>query len=367
MSVRSVLSAAALPLVASLGLALGGLAIGACRLDDANARPEDPDPGRIATTLDTSGSDRAEAGAFTIDGPFDHENLSLFLVRGASHDAGAGMMTLEEAMEAKKLVVYETGDVNELEVENVGDTEIFIQASEIVKGGQQDRALAVDMIVPPNSGRVPIAAFCVEHGRWSQRGGEAVGAFSSSKASLNSKELKMAARYHNDQSKVWSEVEKAQDRLAGVIGSSVADTTSATSLQLTLENESLEKLTKAYVDALAKLGTQGDDVIGYAFAINGSINSAEVYASPTLFRKLWMKMLRAAAAEAVGERGQPSSGAVTAAEIAAVLADAEKGTARKADEAGAARGVAYESDKSVLFETRTEKAASWVHRSYVTK
>ena len=32
--------------------------------------------------------------------------------------------------------------------------------------------IGVDLIVPPRSGKLPISAFCVEHGRWSGRGNE---------------------------------------------------------------------------------------------------------------------------------------------------------------------------------------------------
>ena len=42
-------------------------------------------------------------------------------------------------------------------------------------------------------------------------------------------------------------------------------------------------------------------MIGYVFAINGHVNSADVYASRALFVKLWPKLLKASAVEAVAE------------------------------------------------------------------
>ena len=42
-------------------------------------------------------------------------------------------------------------------------------------------------------------------------------------------------------------------------------------------------------------------MIGYVFAINGHINSADVYASRALFLKLWPKLLEASAVEAIAE------------------------------------------------------------------
>jgi hypothetical protein len=64
--------------------------------------------------------------------------------------------------------------VNELIVENLSDEEVYIQSGDIVKGGRQDRTLGYDLIVPKKSGKVKITSFCVEHGRWSARGREAV-------------------------------------------------------------------------------------------------------------------------------------------------------------------------------------------------
>ena len=43
-------------------------------------------------------------------------------------------------------------------------------------------------------------------------------------------------------------------------------------------------------------------MIGFVFAINGKLNSGDVYASPDLFAKMYPKLLHAAALEAVAER-----------------------------------------------------------------
>ncbi len=60
------------------------------------------------------------------------------------------------AMARKVVIVHETQEVNELAVENVSRTEeVFIQAGDIVKGGQQDRVLAVDLDRPRALGAHP--------------------------------------------------------------------------------------------------------------------------------------------------------------------------------------------------------------------
>src|SRR5262245_58361050 len=128
-----------------------------------------------------------------ISGPVVHENLTVYFVHGPSAP-GKVPLTLAEALARRSVIVRETGSVNELEVENVGIDEVFIQSGDIVKGGQQDRTLMVSLVLPPKSGRVPIASFCVEEGRWSARGREDVRSFTTASAALPSRELKLAIR-----------------------------------------------------------------------------------------------------------------------------------------------------------------------------
>ena len=100
-------------------------------------------------------------------------------------------LTLQEALARGAVKVHETGSVNALTVENTGKDEVFVQAGDIVKGGQQDRVLSVDLLLPPRSGQVSIAAFCVEHGRWTARGKEDARQFSSAGSAMPSHEAKV--------------------------------------------------------------------------------------------------------------------------------------------------------------------------------
>ncbi|MFA7233743.1 MAG: DUF6569 family protein [Terrimicrobiaceae bacterium] len=94
--------------------------------------------------------------------------------------SGAGnshYTVVEEAMENQTGFLHETGDVNELLIENPGDHDLFIQAGDIVKGGRQDRTRGVDLIVPAKSGKGPIPVFCVESARWHKRRSESDACF----------------------------------------------------------------------------------------------------------------------------------------------------------------------------------------------
>src|SRR5262245_40367088 len=135
---------------------------------------------------------RADEGP-RISGPFSHRNLSVYFVHGPS-TPGPAPLTLQEALEKKTVEVIETGSVNELKIRNKGDAEIFIQSGDIVKGGRQDRVVTVSFLLPPKSGNVPLASFCVEHGRWGGRGKEDTARFSSSADLMPSREAKLAMK-----------------------------------------------------------------------------------------------------------------------------------------------------------------------------
>src|SRR5262245_47291786 len=68
----------------------------------------------------TAGADgKAPVKEFTISGPFQHQNLTVFLIHGDDRLKLDRLLTLQEALEQNKVVVHETGRVGELEVENV--------------------------------------------------------------------------------------------------------------------------------------------------------------------------------------------------------------------------------------------------------
>lgn len=307
---------------------------------------------------------------YKITGPYTHENLSIFLIHGNNTLGGTNFLTLQEALERKVAIVHETKDVNELSIENVSsDQEVYVQSGDIVKGGQQDRVLAVDLIVPAHSGKIPIAAFCVEQGRWRQRGGEAAAAFGSSEDRIATRDLKVAANASKSQTEVWAKVAEAQDKLSANAQVTVNSSVSVSSLQLSLENKKVKEMTDAYVRKLSGLIDGKSDVIGYAFAINGKVNSADVYGSSVLFRKLWPKLLKASAVEAVAElkKGTKPS-PVQAESVRAFFSEVEKGKASENAVTPRIRMVTRETDDNILFETRDEKQKeAWLHRSYVKK
>jgi hypothetical protein len=172
---------------------------------------------------------QVQAGEVRLSGPYTHDNLTIYLIHGEDKLKDKNLLTLDEALEQKKVVIHETKQVNELAIENVSDEEVFVQSGDIIKGGQQDRVIASDLIVSAKSGKLPLNAFCVEHDRWHQRGGEVAYKFSKCDNTCPSNSLKMAVRRSADQAKVWKEVENAQANLGAKVGGSVRSGASATS------------------------------------------------------------------------------------------------------------------------------------------
>jgi len=338
-----------LVVVASIGLLTGALAQQSAKQSNQSAE--------------------VKATDYRISGPYTHKNLTIFLVHGKDLLKGHSFLTLQEALAQKKVIVYETKDVNELAIKNLSNQDIYVQSGDIVRGGDQDRMISTDFIVPPKSGRMPIAAFCVESGRWSRRGNEANASFGSSDNSASTKQLKLAAKRSNSQQEVWDNVATTQAKLSKNVGYVVNAEISRSSLELSVENSKVKETTASYIDALSDIVKNKSDVIGYAFAINGQVNSADVYASKELFEKLWPKLLKASAVEAIAElESNPATVAVEPAAVTSFLAESEKPKAEEKAVTQRVKLVTREADESIFFETRDKfKRDAWIHRNYIKK
>jgi hypothetical protein len=320
-----------------------------------------------------------DPGAHRLSEPAVYGNLAIYFVHGVSR-GGPVPLTLQEALARKVILVAEIGQVNELLVRNTGDEEVFIQSGDIVKGGQQDRVLSVSLLLPPHSGVVHVASFCVESGRWSARGSEDVLTFSSANANLPSRIAKLEiagavapnstmAPSRSRQAEIWKSVEQIQDKLSRNLGAPVAAPQSRTSLELALENDRLAREQAEYIAALQPKGEQDDDIVGYVFAVNGKVNSADIYPSNGLFKKMWPKLLRASVTEAISERDAASAPAPSVDTVNEFIASAER--SELADTKTKERMVigVRENARVMLLESRPTAAAAdaWVHRGYIAK
>ena len=139
-------------------------------------------------------------------------------------------------------------------------------------------------------------------------------------------------------------------------------------MQLALENRKVNDAAGAYIRRLSGI-IDKPDVVGYAFSINGKLNSADVYASHDLFQRMWPKLLKASAMEAVAERHkQRSNAAPDSAAVRAALAQAERGRESSKEIAKRIDIVTRETATALVFETRDRgQGGTWIHKSYVVK
>jgi hypothetical protein len=319
------------------------------------------------TPILASEREAPQVGKHSLSGPYAYKNLAIFLIHAKDVKEATKFLTLQEALEQKKATVTETGTVNTLVIENVADdVHIYIQCGDIVRGGKQDRTIGNDYVIAPKSGKIQLSSFCVESGRWRQRGDEKAHEFSASTNALPSKGLKVAANYSQSQSDVWQEVADVQNKLSHNLGKSVKSQQSASSLELTLDDKQVKKAVQEYVDALSRLVDGRKDVVGFVSAINGKLNTADVYGSAELFGRLWPKLLQACSVEALAELQKTSEFTHPTAESAAAFLqndDEAKIHQRQIDEK--LRVVTRQGKDKIVFETYRTGEQEALHKSYI--
>ncbi len=320
-----------------------------------------------------------------IEGPFTHENLSIYVVRGTSTDARA-YVTLDQGLSDRTVTVHEKGGgtgqdqaaVNSLEIENKSDKWLFLQAGDIVKGGKQDRTITTDVLLAPRSKPQAIDAFCVEQGRWTpSKDGLA---FKANPGIVAGTSLKRAIQSEKNQSRVWQEVAKAEERAVTVARAAGAAMPQSAALSTTgtynaiAEHRALSGGRGAYVTALLPSLRKYTDAIGLAVAINGRMTAADVYASPALFSALSGKLLESYALEAVLTRdGRPVAAPPAKQQVTAFLASAAAPRAATETVGQSMHRSTRESGDAVMYEYAHVTSATSstrrvvLHKSYLKK
>lgn len=337
----------------------------------------------ILSLLACSTSDSAGSPASDLSGPFTHGNLTVYLIHTSAPQREIDCLTLEEALQSGALKITEKTDgaeVNELQVENAGTTPVYLQAGDTVKGGQQDRTIAVDALLPPRSGKRSIDAFCVEPGRWEGRDNPGDQRFGLAQAPVATNEQKLAVRLEKDQSKVWEAgrkvnrdlvlASKAEPPAAGGTGALTGATFSLEeakdSYVLAVEDPAVKKKLEERIAALEKAPGDRKDVVGAVFCMNGKVQSAEVYPANGLFRKLWPKLLRSAAVDAISQQKETSAVCVpSAADVRALLAETADGPTKSEERPGGPTVRITEKTRAVRFDTEAD--GRLLHRQVLAK
>jgi len=219
--------------------------------------------------------------------------LQVFGLKWAAGD-GLDYATLDEALLDRALDVAEineAGQVPAIKVENRSGRMVFLMAGEVLVGCKQDRVLNTSMLVP-SWAEMPIPVACVEAGRWGYKSQKFRSGRTSSHSYLRmilSKET--SARYRakgapiSGQGAVWAEVARKMSRMG--------TPSSSSALQDMFEGYS-RKLNQVLQDLSAP-----GECHGAAFAMNGKILGVDLFDRPATFTKLWPKLVKSYAMDAL--------------------------------------------------------------------
>lgn len=338
---------------------------------------------------------------YRISGPAVHGNLAVYFVHGSGAAAGAAApLTLDQAVGGGQAKLRWTG-TDPVTVENVSDRSIFIPFATLLTGGMQDQVTSTSLLLPPHSGPVPLATFCVDPFRSSARDGEDPATLAAANRQFPGRMAKLVMLADAPRSKaverlrqsgVWWSIDTTRTELSRRLGGPIEPPRQAhwntehlreqvssvmlaarqsswlTSLPLALENLRLESAQQAYVNAIEATADMEGDVIGAVFALNGSLDSAEIYQSHALFDAMWPRLLQARAVEALavanaaGEAG--TAPPVPVFVVEQFLATAQAGAARP--QAKGQHAVLRDSDAAIYAETGASDG-TWVNRSFVAR
>jgi hypothetical protein len=236
--------------------------------------------------------------------PQNDTGLQVFGLRWPS-ESQLGYRTLDELIAAGALEVTEIsegGSVPTLRVTNKSDLMAFLMAGEQLVGAKQNRVLNVSLMVPPSTS-LDIPVSCVEAGRWHRRSAKFASGGSMSHAKLRKMMSKQTHRGRrsggtptSDQMAVWNEVGRKLSAMGSTSPSRAFD--------------------QVYEDNAARLNDLSsrlqppEGCHGVLFAVAGQIEGADIFDQPATLAKLWTKLVRGYALDAM-EMGESKATPIT--------------------------------------------------------
>jgi len=218
--------------------------------------------------------------------PVFHQGESPLRYRVLSETLADGSVEVRERPSAS---------VPELFLVNRSDDMVLVMDGEEVVGGKQNRIVNASFLIAPRS-EVALPVSCVEHGRWHDAApgfsaGEAV--FFSLKREKEEQvraNLRQSGRAMADQGAVWEAVAAKQRRTKAH---------SATGAMNDIYQERAEGLA-VYERAFKPV----EGAVGMAVALSGRMAGADLFDQPSTAYKLWSKLVRSYAMDALdGEVG----------------------------------------------------------------
>jgi hypothetical protein len=225
--------------------------------------------------------------------PRAHANLAVFPLWTAAPDARP-YMTLDEALESGKVRVTEVsqgGSVPELCLVNDADRPVLLLDGEELRGAKQNRVLNLTILAAAGK-TIVVPVSCVEQGRWAHQSA----AFSSSdqilyarsraaKAGDVSGSLARRGQALSDQGAVWASINAKMARLG---------TRSPTHAM-----EDIYFALRGGLDAFVAALRPEPEQTGVVFSLNGSIAGLELFDHPDAMAKMFPKLVRSWALDAI--------------------------------------------------------------------
>ena len=255
--------------------------------------------------------------------------------------AAPRQIVAQQEVTLPQFVESDGADVNHLALVNHSGKPLYLMPGEIIVGGQQDRTIAQEYVIAPGKKPTTIEVFCVEHGRWVGRGtselnnivtanaglalsgsnsfsrdvagggisqsaaggqtrigGQAAnlgpkadpGKFIGSVGNVN-KAARIAVQADKSQQKVWDKVAEINSKNRNTVES-------GDFAGNYLDKQSVGRL-EPYFKAMNQKVADSTNVVGVAIAIDGKMDTLDLFESTPLFRKLWPKLLKSYALDAV--------------------------------------------------------------------
>lgn len=183
-----------------------------------------------------------------------------------------------------------SASVNNLFIENTSKDTLYLMAGEIVQGGKQDRVIAKDMVIPPNSGKINLSVFCVEKGRWSYKKSKDKDKFDGYYG-VSSLALRKVVDTKKQQGEVWKEVSRSNKK------NMVKSGTSAYTQQK--KNVKFKSEYAQYLTFFKNKFKGKQDVIGVIVTTGNRVVGCDMFASPQLFQTQYANLLGSYINEAI--------------------------------------------------------------------
>ena len=229
-----------------------------------------------------------------------YQNLAVMPLL-SSRTGTADYLTLDEALSEKCVHIKELsegGEVEQLLLTNEGDKPILLLDGEELLGAKQNRSINLTILAAARKSTI-IPVSCVEQRRWDYSSEHFTTSQSvaflrmrAEKAGQVSESLRRDRSHRSDQTKVWDSIDEK-----------------ACFLRAPSDTGAMSEIFKRYdhsMDEFCQAFTITDNQVGALFAINGEIQGFEFFDATSTLEKIFPKLIRSYAIDAIEKRSDSS-------------------------------------------------------------